>query len=94
MDVNRLREGSTLKVREMLASGLPVYSSHIDSSFDPNFPFYVHDTDVSISNMVSHAQRMSAHAREEVSREAMKFISKRRIMESFISRLRLIEGRS
>ncbi|WP_290501191.1 hypothetical protein [Alcanivorax sp.] len=35
-----LREASTLKVREMLAMGLPVVSGHVDSSLPEDFPFY------------------------------------------------------
>lgn len=35
-----LREASTLKVREMLAMGLPVVSGHVDSSLPESFPFY------------------------------------------------------
>lgn len=40
MDRIQLNEGATLKVREMLAMGLPIYSGHADTALPPDFPYY------------------------------------------------------
>ena len=40
MDRQNLRQGSTLKVRELLALGLPLYSAHEDGSLPDDFPYY------------------------------------------------------
>lgn len=40
LELKGLNEACTLKVREMLAMGLPVISGHIDASLPDDFPFY------------------------------------------------------
>ena len=40
LDLKSLTEASTLKVREYLLAGLPVFSGHVDSAFPDSFPFY------------------------------------------------------
>ena len=37
---NGLTDGCTLKVREMLAMGLPIFSGHKDTALPDNFPYY------------------------------------------------------
>lgn len=69
MDRQKMSEGSTLKVREMLASGLPVYSGHRDPSFPGDFPYYHEAAAVDLDGLVRFALAMKSSSRAAV-REA------------------------
>lgn len=47
-----LREASTLKVREMLALGMPVYSNHEDTALDASVPFIKIIKDLDVLEMI------------------------------------------
>lgn len=81
LERKNLREGSTLKVREMLAAGLPVYSTHVDASLNDAFPFYFRDERVNLRNIVAFASAMRGYTRDQVSNSSVQFISKRASME-------------
>lgn len=82
-----LHEGSTLKVREMLALGVPIYSTHIDSSLKDNSMFYFKDSDVDIQNMIDFASEMKGYTRDIVRNSTTKYINKREILENLIVEL-------
>lgn len=75
MDRIELSEGATLKVREMLALGLPVYSGHVDTALPPDFPYYVNGN-VDVSAIVEFVRTMSNVPREAVREAARPYIDK------------------
>jgi len=79
-----LKEASTLKVREMLAMGLPVYSSHIDGSLINNSDHFYCDMIFNFDNLIEFALEMKKVSRETVREESYSFISKEKIMERFL----------
>lgn len=84
LERERLTEACTLKVREMLAMGLPVYSGHKDAALPADFPFYRNEVSISIKNMVDFGFIMKAKSRDVVAATAKPFINKRNIMESLV----------
>jgi glycosyltransferase involved in cell wall biosynthesis len=81
MDREGLTEGATLKVREYLASGLPVYSGHQDTAIPQNFPFYLWGCP-SVFQMVQFAAGMRGRTRDEVRCAAAPYIEKRVLMQN------------
>ncbi len=88
MDRNNLTESTTLKVREYLAMGLPVYSGIKDSSLPVDFPFYsftFHNFDSCyLFNFFNSTKNSS---RKEIRQLSEKYISKYIVMDAFISKL-------
>lgn len=85
LDLVDMEEASTLKVREYLSSGLPVYSGHRDVIPD-DFPFY--------RNGACEMDKILAFAREtimfsplEVARLAHPYIEKKSLLNSLYSQL-------
>ena len=72
----KVREGSTLKVREMLGMGLPVYSGHIDTALPENFPFYFKGT-IKIEEILKFAQDAAPFSRNEIRNRSLPYIDKR-----------------
>ena len=71
-----LKEACTLKVREYLAAGVPVYSGHRDAALPAGFSFYkVGQADV--GEIVRFAVGMRTVARQTVRQTAADFIDKR-----------------
>lgn len=68
MERQNLHEGSTLKVREMLATGLPVYSGHKDVALPEGEDFVKITTRPTVAEMIefaTHVKRISRnHVRE------------------------------
>lgn len=79
-----LKEGSTLKVREMLAMGLPVFSGHKDASFDEDFDFYKYSNNFNIQHLLAFCKISKEFKREEVRAASEGNIEKKKIMENFI----------
>jgi glycosyltransferase involved in cell wall biosynthesis len=71
---NNMEEACTLKVREYLMMGLPVYSGHRDV-FDATFPFYK-TGNVVVDSILEFAQSCRSIARETVSTLARPSIDK------------------
>lgn len=88
MDRQNLREGATLKVREMLGMGLPVYSGHVDTALDTEFPFYHHVDSVDIAGLEQFAHSTKKHSRFEVRAAAAPFIEKAATMQAAAEWLR------
>ncbi len=83
-----LKEGSTLKVREYLASGIPVYSGHKDSALPNDFLFYFCDSSVNIHNMIDFGLKMHTISRENVRNVAVPYIEKKEIMKNLLQSFR------
>lgn len=81
----KIKEGSTLKVREYLNNGLPVYSGHKDI-FPEDFNFYKYDH-LNIKNMVIFANEMRNVNKMEVRKQAEKYISKKIILKQFYNQI-------
>lgn len=86
-----LKEAATLKVREMLAFGVPIYSGHTDVSIPSSFPFYRHGT-VCIAELLAFADELRGVSRSAVREAALPLIDKRVSMQkvvSFLNELKL-----
>jgi glycosyltransferase involved in cell wall biosynthesis len=88
-----IREAATLKVREYLALGLPVYAGHKDTALPDDFPYYRNDK-CNILQIVSFAFLHKSTSRRSVSGASRDYIDKRRLMEQFVDSLSLALGRA
>ncbi len=70
-----VKEGATLKVREMLAMGLPVYSGHVDTALPDEFPFYKNNV-VKLKNIIDFAKATASFTPKEIREASYPFISK------------------
>lgn len=73
-----MKDACTLKVREYLASGLPVYSGHNDV-FPTDFAFYRHGAP-SATAILQYARECRNVRKEDVLAAALPYIDKRRLM--------------
>lgn len=80
-----MREACTLKVREYLASGLPVYSGHADV-FPPDFAFYRHG-EATAEAILDYARECRTVRRKDVVAAAMPYIDKRRLVTRLFGEL-------
>lgn len=85
-----LVQAATLKVREMLAMGLPVYSTHEDGSLPRDFRYYLNDDGVVVRNMVGFANRHRRVGRKEVCEAASPYISKESEMKKLVASMRAL----
>lgn len=84
---NGMTEACTLKVREYLAAGVPVYSGHCDVGFDGEFEYYKMG-EIDFKSILKYAQSMRSIPREEVRMAAREHIEKKwlvRRLHSFLS---------
>lgn len=80
-----MNEACTLKVREYLDMGLPVYAGHRDV-FPESFPFYrVGPPD--IQKIIAYALECAGSARQEIADSAKPFIDKKALLENLYSNL-------
>jgi hypothetical protein len=84
-----MKEACTLKVREYLAGGLPVYSGHIDAALPSDFPFY-QIGQPSLEDMIGFAKEMRGYSRAEVREAARPYISKAEWVKSLANWLRTL----
>jgi glycosyltransferase involved in cell wall biosynthesis len=89
-----LAEGSTLKVRDYLSSGLAVYSGHIDASLPEDFPYFHKDESFEIRKVISFARKMKRVSREDIVSESRRYLDKREIVRNFIAQLREIDEKN
>lgn len=80
-----VKEGSTLKVREYLSLGLPVYSGHVDI-FPADFKFYKFGK-LCTEDMIEYANEMMSYPRSIIQESSKKYISKSILLEDFIKKL-------
>lgn len=84
LERNGLQEACTLKVREYLASGLPVFSGHIDAALPEGFPYY-RIAPPTIQNICTYALSLRTTSRLSVREAARPFINKNQIVASLIN---------
>lgn len=75
-------EGCTLKVREYLNMGLPVYSGHQDI-FPWNFEYFKYDNKININNMLEFAKSFRSTSKEVIQINAEKYISQDYLTQDF-----------
>lgn len=83
----RMTQACSLKTREYLALGLPVYSGHEDPAFSTQFPYFIFDPNLDIENLFKMAFDFRTEKREAIRQAAAPFIDKLKIMETLISHL-------
>lgn len=82
----RFTEGNTLKAREYLRAGLPVYAGHRDI-FNKNFPYHC-DGPADFVAILAFADKMLGVSREAVSEAARPLIEKKRVLDAMYTNLK------
>ncbi len=82
-----MREACTLKVRDYLQAGVPVYAGHVDSALPDDFPFYLKGP-ADIDQIVSYARSLRHRSRQEVSAAAKPYIDKARLLAGLHDQLK------
>ena len=72
---NGLTDGCTLKVREMLAMGLPIFSGHKDTALPEDFPYY-YSKGGNIDDIINFSGKFANVTRREVRDASFKYIEK------------------
>lgn len=92
LELKGLSEASTLKVREMLAMGLPVVSGHKDSSIPDGFSYYrIYPNGLLDFSEIIRLFGGGGYSREEVRSASLPFIRKVDQMQSVVSYLSRIK---
>lgn len=87
MHLKNLKQASSLKVREYLACGLPVYSGHADYAFEGrNFPYYINGK-LDPREIYDTALKFRKVKREVVRNAVFPFIDKQFIFNDIVRRL-------
>lgn len=86
LDRKSMSEACTLKTREYLSVGIPVYSDHIDSALPCGFEFHVVG-EASIGKILEFSKEHRRASRQLVRESASHYISKVKIFEQLYSRL-------
>ena len=94
MDRVGLTDGSTLKVREMLAIGLPVFSGHKDTALPNDFPYYYYSTEVNLDKIIYFADKMTKTTREEVRNASYKYIDKKRWILNLAKEIKILHKKT
>lgn len=81
LDRKSLREASTLKVREMLALGLPVFSGHADVALPRSREWVKVVDSVCLSDLISFGMRVKKISRDCVREGSSELIDKKEIMK-------------
>ncbi len=76
-----MKEASTLKVREYLMMGLPVYAGHQDT-FPEHFQFF-RNSDVNLENILQFSSESQRYSRDAISSAARRYIDKVDLLETF-----------
>lgn len=91
LELEGLTVGCTLKVREMLGNGLPVYSNHFDSAIPKNFPYYQKVNNIYLKDICAYAEEMRFVSRGDVVKSSGPLILKSNIMKEaliFLTKLK------
>ena len=86
-----LNEACTLKVREYLARGIPVYSNHVDTALPASFKYYKKDDAFDIKSLIEFARQMRLVSRTQVHEESAPLISKEQALGRLLHALKKIE---
>ncbi|WP_269543039.1 glycosyltransferase [Cerasicoccus fimbriatus] len=81
-----MREACTLKVREYLAAGLPVWSGHRDTGLPADFPYY-REKPLEPKQLIDFAMTARAESREKIRAAAAPHIEKAAILQRFADQL-------
>lgn len=80
-----MTEATTLKVREYLAAGLPVYSGYRDAAIPEDFPYYYEEVgSVSLDHILEFAASVAIVRRTEIRDAAMPYIEKTNVMRRLV----------
>jgi glycosyltransferase involved in cell wall biosynthesis len=91
MDREGLTEGATLKVREYLAAGLPVYSGHRDTAVPDDHRYY--RVGLPDYHAISQfAEAMKTVSRESVRNASLPFIDKRTVLDGVVRWLAALQA--
>lgn len=85
LDRKQVTMACTLKVREYLASGLPVYANHADV-FDNGFQYYINGP-CDLNSILNTARRARSWSRRDVALAARPYIDKRQLLRKLYSAL-------
>jgi hypothetical protein len=85
-----MREACTLKVREYLAQGLPVYSGHIDSGLPVDFQFYKSGP-LDSEKILSYAETCKNISRNTVREMAAPYIDKLELMKKLVDWIKFVK---
>jgi len=75
-----LTEACTLKIREYLSGGIPVFAGHKDSGLPPDFPYYFRG-EPDIIEIEKHARKCRTIPRKKIADAALPYIDKAKIIE-------------
>lgn len=89
----KMEEACTLKVREYLESGLPVFAGHRDSGLPSGFEFF-RQGEAELDEILVFAHQMRPVSREEVQSSAEPYISKQLLLKDFYTNLQSKLGRN
>ena len=84
MERQGLTQGSTLKVRELLALGLPVYSGHHDLALPSDQPFVLVAEAVDLPTMMAFGRRTKVISRKTVRAQSLPLIDKKVAMTKVV----------
>lgn len=85
LDRKKMKQACTLKVREYLAMGLPVYSGH-DDVFPKSFEFYRNDI-CDLTEICNYATKTKTISRAEIASSAKEFIDKKLLMQKLYKQI-------
>jgi nucleoside-diphosphate-sugar epimerase len=85
---NGMQQACTLKVREYLMMGLPVYAGHQDAGLPDDFAFYKNGP-LRLSDILSYARQTRSVSRADVSSAAEPYISKGCILSRLYAQLEM-----
>lgn len=85
LERKNMNEACTLKVREYLSLGLPVYSGHRDV-FPIDFKFYVIG-DPSVNSIINFSEKCSKFTRFRIINDSKKYIDKSYIVKSLFNQI-------
>jgi hypothetical protein len=82
-----MTQACTLKTREYLALGLPVYSGHEDPAFPTQFPYFIFDPSLDVDKLFELGLNFREKNRTLIREAAVPYIDKLKIMETLINNL-------
>lgn len=89
LDRNGLTEATTLKTRDYLAAGLPVYATHLDTALPSSFKYFYNDEEgVSLERILRYLESLGHYSKQEVRDTSVEYLDKASIMKKFIEELR------
>lgn len=86
LETLNMREACTLKVRESLGAGIPVYSGHRDSGLPVPFEYYVQGGP-DLSKAITIAAKMRGEERRSVISKSREFIDKNYLLKQLAERI-------